>query len=78
MVAEWMFEQLTEGERTVLSAVLAGDGVRELGEMLGCGKDKAAAIKERIVAKIRCWKDEFPDNAQAAVEILLDLCATTP
>ena len=78
MTAQWMFEQLTEEERTVLAAVRAGAGVRELGETLGCGKDKAAAIKKRIEAKIRCWTAELPDNAHTAVEILLDLCATTP
>ena len=76
MAAQWMFEQLTEEERTVLSAVRSGSGVRELGEMLGCGKDKAATVKKRIETKIRYWAHEMPDSAQTAIRILLDLCAT--
>ena len=76
MTAQWMFKQLTEEERTVLSAVRSGAGVRDVGELLGCGKDKAAAIKERVEAKIRGWVDGVPDDAQTAVELLLELCAT--
>ena len=76
--ARWMHEQLTKEERRVLKAVRSGAGVRDVGEMLGCGKDKAAIIKRRIEEKIRRWVDESPDDAQAAVETLLALCETEP
>lgn len=76
MLARWMREQLTKEERKVLEAVRSGAGVRDVGEILGCGKDKAATIKRRVEAKIRLWADESPEGEQAAVETLLELCAT--
>ena len=77
LVAEWMFEQLTEDERTVIAAARSGAGTRELGGMLGCGKDKAATIKRRISKKIALWASELPDGGAAAVEILVDLVDNT-
>ena len=62
LAAEWMLEQLTEEERMVLSAVRCGAGTRELGGILGCGKDKAAAISRRISEKVALWASELPDG----------------
>ena len=72
-----MLEQLTDEERTALSAALADSSVREIGDLLGCGKDKAAVIKKRVFTKIRLWANELPDGGEAAVEILVDLVDNT-
>jgi hypothetical protein len=72
LAAHWMLGQLTSEERRVLEKVVGGSGVRALAGELGCGTDKAALIRRRLIAKLRRLADAVGDDGQTATARLLD------
>jgi hypothetical protein len=71
--ARWMLTQLTADERTVIVASLQADGLRDLGKLLGCGKDKAGMIERRVAEKLKRLAGLTADSGQSAMELLFVL-----
>lgn len=51
--ASWLMTQLTEDERDAVALVASSSGLRELGQHLGCGTEKATKIKARVAQKLQ-------------------------
>jgi hypothetical protein len=69
--ADWMLTQFTSDERLLLQAVVDGVTVRGIGEQLRCGKERAAAIRDRITKKLRRLAELTGDDGQTATARLL-------
>lgn len=69
--ARWMLTQFTSEERVLLHAFVHGITVREIAERIGCGKDKASAIRDRITEKLWRLAELAGDDGQTATAHLL-------
>jgi hypothetical protein len=69
--ARWMLAQFTSDERVLLQAFVDGVTVRGIGERIGCGKAKAAVIRDRITKKLRRLAQLTGDDGHGATACLI-------
>lgn len=73
MLAYWMFEQLTEDERSLLRLVRDHASLRDLASALGCSRYRAGIIRSRLVCKLGRLAKRSSGDDQGAVEYLLKM-----
>ena len=73
LAARWMFEQLTDEERSVLRHLLGGASLRGLATALDCTKYRAEIVRDRLTEKLRRLADISSEGGQGATERLLGL-----
>ena len=71
--ARWMYEQLTQDERQVLSLRLDHPSIRDLAGALDCTRYRAEVTRDHLDAKLRHLADQLPGDAEGAMRQLLEL-----